>query len=112
MSQLWRYPVKSFRGEQLDKVFLDARGVVGDRAFAVRGADGKFGSGKTTRRFRLMRDLFDFSAETDRDGVVVRAPGRRSFRLGDPELNAFLSARYGERLAVVPEGSVSHFDAG
>lgn len=112
VSQLWRYPVKSFRGEQLEKVLLDRRGVVGDRAFAVRDANGKLGSGKTTRRFRLMRDLFDFSAETARDGVVVHAPGGVCFRVGNPELDALLSRRYGEQLAVVPEGAVSHFDAG
>jgi hypothetical protein len=74
VGQLWRYPVKSFLGERLDEVSLDGRGVIGDRAFAVHGADGKLGSGKTTRRFRLMRDLFAFSAETDGDGVVVHAP--------------------------------------
>jgi MOSC domain-containing protein len=112
VSQLWRYPVKSFRGEQLAEILLDARGVIGDRAFAVRDADGKFGSGKTTRRFRLMRDLFDFSAGTDGDGVVVQAPGEASLRVGDPALDALLSARYGERLAVVPEEALSHFDAG
>jgi len=110
--QLWRYPVKSFRGEQLDEVVLDARGVVGDRVFAVRDANGKFGSGKTTRRFRFMRDLFDFSAETDGDAVVVRTPESASFHVGDPELDGLLSARYGEPLAVLPEEAVPHFDAG
>jgi hypothetical protein len=29
---------------------------MGDRVFAIRDANGKFGSGKTTRRFRLLRD--------------------------------------------------------
>jgi uncharacterized protein len=112
VSQLWRYPVKSFRGEQLERVLLDARGMVGDRLFAVRDANGKFGSGKTTRRFRLMRDLFDFSAETDGDAVLVHTPGGACFNVGDPDFDALLSARYGERLAVLPEGTVSHFDAG
>ena len=112
VSQLWRYPVKSFRGERVEEVLLDARGVVGDRVFAVRDTNGKLGSGKTTRRFRLLRDLFGFSAETDREGVVVRAPQGACLRVGDPALDALLSARYGEQLAVVPEGTVSHFDAG
>jgi uncharacterized protein len=112
VSQLWRYPVKSFRGEQLPEVSLDARGVVGDRAFAVCDADGKLGSGKTTRRFRLLRDLFDFSAETHGDAVLVHAPGGASFPVGDPALDALLSASYGEGLAVLPEGTVPHFDAG
>ena len=112
VSELWRYPVKSFGGERLDKVSIDARGVVGDRVFAVRDSNGKFGSGKTTRRFRLLRDLFDFSAETDGDDVVVHIPGGAVLRVGDPELDTFLTGRYGQPLAVLPEEAVSHFDAG
>jgi uncharacterized protein YcbX len=105
--ELWRYPVKSFLGERLDEVALDARGVVGDRAYAVRDANGKLGSGKTTRRFRLLKGLFEYSARTDDDGVVVG-----THCVGDPELDALLSARYGEPLAVLPEEAVPHFDAG
>ena len=93
-------------------VSLDLRGVVGDRAFAVRDANGKLGSGKTTRRFRLLRDLFAFSAETLDEGVLVRAPGGARYRVGERALDAFLSDRYGERLAVLPEEKVRHFDAG
>jgi uncharacterized protein YcbX len=109
---LWRYPVKSLCGEQLEAASLDRRGVVGDRAFAVRDASGKFGSGKTTRRFRLLRDLFEFRAETDGDDVLVRGPKGVCMRVGDPELDALLSARYGEPLVVRPEETIPHFDAG
>jgi uncharacterized protein YcbX len=104
--------VKSFLGERLEEVRLGARGVAGDRVFAVRDTNGKLGTGKTTRRFRLLCDLFDLSAETDRDAVVVRAPGDASFRVGEPELDEFPSTRDGERLAVMREEAVSHFDAG
>jgi uncharacterized protein YcbX len=109
---LWRYPVKSLLGERLERLEVDDRGAVGDRWYAVTDANGKFGSGKTTRRFRLLRDLFDFVAETDGDAVVVHAPGGRSYRVGDPALDALLSERYGEPLAVLPEEAISHFDAG
>lgn len=112
VAELWRYPVKSFRGERLDEVTLDGRGIVGDRAFAVRDANGKFGSGKTTRRFRLLRGLLDFAARTDGDGVVVSGPGGMSRRVGDPALDGLLSERYGEPLAVLPEEAVPHFDVG
>ena len=105
--QLWRYPVKSFLGERLDSVTLDARGVVGDRAYAVRDASGKFGSGKTTRRFRLLKGLFAYAATTADDGVYVG-----DLPVGDPALDDLLSERYGEPMRVVPEASVSHFDAG
>jgi len=105
--ELWRYPVKSFRGERLDEVALDARGVVGDRAYAVRDGNGKLGSGKTTRRFRLFKGLFDYEATT-RDGDVWVG----DLRVGDPALEALLSERYGDALAVLPEETVPHFDAG
>jgi uncharacterized protein len=112
VGQLWRYPVKSLGGEQLAEARLDMRGVVGDRVLAVRDARGKLGSGKTTRRFRLLRGLLDFSAETGTDGgVVVRTPDGARLRVGDPELDALLSARYGDRLAVAAEARVPHFDA-
>jgi hypothetical protein len=53
IAQIWRYPVKSLRGELLDAAVVDERGLRGDRLWAVRdAADGKLGSGKNTRRFR------------------------------------------------------------
>ena len=112
VAELWRYPVKSLRGERLEAVSLDGRGIVGDRAFAICDTTGKLGSGKTTRRFRLIRGLFEFRAETDADGVVVHGPDGMCVRVGDQELDALLTSRYGEPLAVRQEGAVPHFDAG
>ena len=44
---LWRYPVKSMLGEELDAVDLRDGGVVGDRAYAVRDKEtGKVASAK------------------------------------------------------------------
>jgi MOSC domain-containing protein len=111
VGQLWLYPVKSFRGEQLDELSLDSRGVVGDRTFAVRDLNGRFGSGKTTRRFRFLRDLSDFSAKIEGSDVVVSAPSGDAFRVGDSDLDKLLTVRYGEPLAVLQEEAVSHFDA-
>jgi uncharacterized protein YcbX len=109
---LWRYPVKSLLGERLERLEVDDRGAVGDRWYAVTDANGKFGSGKTTRRFRLLRGLFDYEARTDGDRVLVRLPDGRELAVGDPELDAAFSERYGEPLRVLPEDGVSHFDAG
>jgi uncharacterized protein YcbX len=42
ISSLWRYPVKSMAGEQLKAVNVTARGLSGDRAYAlVDTANGK-----------------------------------------------------------------------
>jgi uncharacterized protein YcbX len=49
---LWRFPVKSMRGERLAQAELTARGLVGDRAYALIDTDtGKVVSAKSVRLF-------------------------------------------------------------
>ncbi len=49
---LWRFPVKSMRGERLEQAELTERGLVGDRAYALIDADtGKVVSAKSVRLF-------------------------------------------------------------
>jgi uncharacterized protein YcbX len=44
---LWRFPVKSMLGEELDAAYLGEGGIVGDRAYAVRDREtGKVASAK------------------------------------------------------------------
>ena len=38
VDSLWRYPVKSMRGEELDETFASYSGVYGDRVFAFRSS--------------------------------------------------------------------------
>jgi uncharacterized protein YcbX len=38
VAELWRYPVKSLQGEQLDKVTVTADGLEGDRRWLVMPA--------------------------------------------------------------------------
>jgi uncharacterized protein YcbX len=48
VKSLWRFPVKSMRGERVEAADLTARGLVGDRAYAlVDPATGKVMSGKS-----------------------------------------------------------------
>jgi uncharacterized protein YcbX len=57
---LWRYPVKSMQGEELNRVEIGPRGLLGDRAYAlIDGSDGKIGSAKNPRKWPRM---FDFRA--------------------------------------------------
>ena len=57
---LWRYPVKSMMGEELNAAEITERGLLGDRAYAlVDRADGKVASAKNPRKWSL---LFDFRA--------------------------------------------------
>ncbi len=57
---LWRYPVKSMQGEELNASGIGERGLFGDRAYAlVDAADGKIASAKNPRKWP---NLFDFRA--------------------------------------------------
>src|SRR6266511_1373153 len=57
---LWRYPVKSMMGEELNAVEVTGRGLQGDRAYAlVDSSDGKVASAKNPRKWP---QLFDFRA--------------------------------------------------
>jgi uncharacterized protein YcbX len=60
VASLWRYPVKSMMGEELNATEVTERGLLGDRAFAlIDGSDGKVASAKNPRKWP---NLFDFRA--------------------------------------------------
>ncbi len=48
VAELWRFPVKSLQGEQLDDVTIGPHGIVGDRGYAL--FDAETGFGLTARR--------------------------------------------------------------
>jgi len=57
---LWRYPVKSMLGEELNGSDVSRHGLLGDRAYAlVDGSNGKVASAKNPRKWP---QLFDFRA--------------------------------------------------
>jgi uncharacterized protein YcbX len=57
---LWRYPVKSMMGEELNAAEVTEHGLLGDRAYAlVDRSDGKVASAKNPRKWP---QLFDFRA--------------------------------------------------
>jgi MOSC N-terminal beta barrel domain len=115
VAELWRYPVKSMLGERCKRLWLDQRGAVGDRLYAVRDEAGKFGSGKTTRRFRRIDGLFRFRAVYDvkhGDVPLLTFPDGTMRRGNDPTLHAALSAQLGMPLLLSREAEISYFDAG
>jgi hypothetical protein len=57
---LWRYPVKSMMGEELNTSFASARGLLGDRAYALLDKEtGKIASAKNPKKWP---NLFEFRA--------------------------------------------------
>ncbi|KAB1649564.1 MOSC domain-containing protein [Pseudoclavibacter endophyticus] len=59
-----RFPVKSMGGEALDRADVSPRGIAGDRGFAVITGDGRFASGKNSKRFQRREAVFGYRART------------------------------------------------
>jgi uncharacterized protein YcbX len=71
---LWRYPVKSMMGEELNAAEVTERGLVGDRAFAVIDpATGKVAGAKHPRKWG---NFFDFRAAYVEPEEGIRAARR------------------------------------
>jgi uncharacterized protein len=70
---IWRYPVKSMLGEELNSSYVTERGLVGDRSYALVDQEtGKVASAKNPRKWGK---LFDFRAAfIDTPQVVESIP--------------------------------------
>ena len=66
VESLWRYPVKSLQGEQLDEALVGAEGLEGDRRYAI--FDEATGYGLTARR---APELLFACASWQPDGTVI-----------------------------------------
>ncbi len=107
---LRRYPVKAMGGESLQRAELDARGLVGDRWWAVVDGQGRLASGKDARRFRRLDGVLSHGARTAADGAVLVDDEP----LG-PALDDRLSATLGAAVRVLAEDrdpGVPHQDGG
>ncbi|PYK96672.1 MAG: MOSC domain-containing protein, partial [Verrucomicrobia bacterium] len=62
VESLWRYPVKSMRGEELDEIFAGFAGVYGDRLFAFESSASSKGfpffTGRDQRQMIRYRPRF------------------------------------------------------
>ncbi len=87
VSQLWRYPVKSMVGGQVESVELDLLGVVGDRTWAARDLErGGIRGGKK------IGSLMRLAARDVEDGhVEVTLPDGSTVRTSDPDVDERVS---------------------
>ncbi len=117
---LWRFPVKSMRGEQIETAALTEAGFLGDRAYALIESDtGKVMTGKTPRVGPKLFGCRAAFVETPGLGdapppVCITFPNGTSVRSDDPDLHATLSGYLGrsvtlERAGPSPQGVVAPF---
>jgi uncharacterized protein YcbX len=97
VASIWRYPIKSMMGEELNASAITGHGVVGDRAYAlVDNETGKVVSAKNPKKWP---DLFAFRASYTSPPDAVRStplwitlPDGQVVRSDSSSINQILSA--------------------
>jgi uncharacterized protein len=101
---LWRYPVKSMMGEELNAADVTERGLVGDRQFAVvDAATGRVAGAKNPRKWG---NFFDFRASyveppvagAELPAVRLTLPDGAVVSSEQPDLEQVLSATLGREV--------------
>jgi uncharacterized protein YcbX len=107
VTELWRYPVKSMLGEQLEEAEIGAHGVTGDRSFAL--IDVETGKVCSAKRWDLWGGLFRFRVHLERPGLAqITFPDGSTHATDSPGLSDRLSEALGRRVtlsATAPPGA-------
>ena len=99
VARLWRWPVKSMGGEEVNAVRVDGRGVGGDRTHAVlheHKGEWKPMTAREAPDLLAFRAAYPFNVDAAIDpehpphALVTRPDGRRTWRWGDPQLRSAL----------------------
>ena len=122
VDSLWRYPVKSMRGEELDEAFAGFSGIYGDRLFAFRSSASPKGfpyfTAREQRKLLQYRPRFRYpdkaarpvnlseaesmganpvSADPSELMIDVKTPDGRTLGIDDPALMAMVRADIDEK---------------
>jgi uncharacterized protein YcbX len=101
IASLWRYPVKSMLGEEIEVSNVTARGLAGDRAYALLDAQsGKVASAKNPKKWAKLLNFQAAFTETPHDyeslpAVKVSLPNGDSITSKEPNVSEVLSAALG-----------------
>jgi len=104
---LWRFPVKSMGGEQLQEADLTERGIVGDRAYALIDQEtGKVVSAKSVRLFpSLLHCTAAFLEAPRRDAAVppvqIVLPDGTTATSDSPDVDRVLSKSFRRNVKLV-----------
>ena len=106
VAELWRYPVKSLRGERLQATAADENGVAGDRLVHVRQQSGRVVTSRFRPRLLGLQGSLGDDGEPTIDGVPwTSAPARERVRAAagaSVDLVRFLGGDRGQRYDVLP----------
>lgn len=98
VADLWRFPVKSFGGEQARRAFVGPFGILGDRRHAVIDASGQ---ALTARRARALLGYRARSLDAvEGEDVRVTIPDGAELAWDDPALAASLRETLGQEVGL------------
>src|SRR5881398_1595736 len=108
IDSLWRYPVKSMRGEELDEAFAGFSGIYGDRLFAFKSSASPKGfpyfTAREQRKLLRYRPRFRYPDKAARPINLAEAesiaPGLNPVSADAPDLMVEVEAPTGETLAI------------
>ncbi|MCW2952725.1 MAG: domain containing protein [Conexibacter sp.] len=100
VAELWVYPVKSLRGQPLERTRLDADGVPGDRRVQVRDGRDELVTARTRHGLLGLQATLDDAGEALVEGVPWREPAARDH----------VRAVAGEQAALAPMEGRERFD--
>ncbi len=87
INSVWRYPVKSMRGEELDEAFVGFGGLRGDRVYAIHDArapkDFPYFTAREQGQLLLYRPNHHEGSETD---LAIETFSGELFDITDPRL--------------------------
>lgn len=109
VDSLWRYPVKSMRGERVEELFISFSGAYGDRVFALHSPSAD--PGFPFRTGREQEDLLRYQPRFRFPEAAAKPPNLAQADGIDPGINPLFADR--ESLAVdvvTPEGQVIALD--
>ena len=95
IAEIWRYPVKSMLGEQVDHANVGPSGIQGDRRWAV--VDAESGVSLSAKRYP---DLLRCRAWTSDGEVMVEPPNSRELSVTSSDLELGLSNLLGRRVTI------------
>jgi len=99
---LWRYPVKSLRGESLDEAWLTERGMAGDRVWAVRELErGGIMSARTFPTLLQLNAHYEGEPATDPAALIrIELPDGGTVLPDDPQAPEILSSLLRRRISL------------
>jgi|SRR5215469_6840498 len=118
VESLWRYPVKSMRGEQLDEAFAGYPGVYGDRVFAFKSSASPAGfpyfTAREQRRLLQYRPRFRYPEKAARPVNLTEAESTGAGPLSADILEFMVDVETpeGKMLAIDDEGLMKMLRAG